>query len=254
MKFSHWMAIGWSLCALSAAQAAPVVLVLTNVGELKPAGAEALVTGFYLSEAAHPYAVLRAAGHEVVLASPKGGFAPLDPKSLDLKDPLNAEFWKAHGAEQQGRQGVANTRSLADLKPAEVAGVFFAGGHGTMGDFPDPAVVGSFIAKVDAAGGVIAAVCHGPSALVGAKGVDGKPLVAGRKVAVFTNAEEQAVGLTEVVPFLLQDELSKAGAQVVLAANFAENAVRDGRLVTGQNPASATLTARLMVEALAKKP
>ncbi len=234
-------------------QAAPVVLVLTNVGVMKsPAGAE-IPTGFYLSEAAHPYAVLRAAGHEVVLASPKGGFAPVDPKSLDLKDERNAAFWKVYGAEQGGRQGVLGTRSLAELKPADVAGVFFAGGHGTVWDFPNSPVVAGLITGVDASGGVIGAVCHGPTALVGVKDAAGKPLVAGKQVAVFTDSEERAVKLADVVPFLLQSTLEKAGAKAVVAADFAENAVRDGRLVTGQNPASATKTAKLFVEALAER-
>ena len=237
-------------CGFAAAAPKPIVLLLTNVADMKAGGADA-ATGFYLSEAAHPYAVFNKAGYEVVFASPKGGFAPADPKSMELeKDKENAAFWKSHGAKEGGRDGVKDTKKLSDLKPGDYAGIYAAGGHGTCWDFPNQAEVADFISKVYAGGGVVGAVCHGPMALVGVKGPDGKPLVSGKKVAVFTDAEEKAVKLEKVVPFLLQSELEKAGAKVVVADNWAENAVRDGRLVTGQNPASATKSAKLFVEAL----
>ncbi|MDX1681330.1 MAG: type 1 glutamine amidotransferase domain-containing protein [Akkermansiaceae bacterium] len=242
-----------SLCGLATAAPQPIVLVLTNVDHMRSmeGESEATPTGFYLSEAAHPYAVFTDAGHEVILASPDGGFAPVDPKSLKLeKDKKNQAFWEAHGDKLDGRAGVEGTKPLSSIDPKDVAGVYFAGGHGTMWDFPNSKVVGEFITRVDANQGVIGAVCHGPAAFIGAKGADGKPLVAGKKVAAFTNAEEKAVKLEEVVPFLLESELEKAGAEVVTAANWAENAVRDGRLVTGQNPSSATKSAKLFVEAL----
>lgn len=226
---------------------APIALVVTNHGELGETGKP---TGFYLSEAAHPYEVFREAGHPVVLASPAGGFAPVDPKSLELDDAANAAFWKEFGGEPDGRKGVAGTTAIRELDPAGLAGVFFAGGHGTMWDFASADPVGEFITAVDRAEGVIGAVCHGPAALVGAKAADGEPLVKGCTVAVFTNAEEQAVELTEVVPFLLETRLAKLGAEVRTAANFSENAVRDGRLVTGQNPASARRAGELFLEAL----
>ena len=221
----------------------PIVLVLTNHGELGDTGKK---TGFYLSEAAHPYQVFRDAGYPVILASPKGGMAPVDPKSLDLKDEDNAMFWKKHG----GEGGVSETKKLASLDAAEVAGVFFAGGHGTVWDLPNSEVVSTFITEVDRQKGMIGAVCHGPAAFVGAKGADGKALVAGKSVAVFTNSEEKAVKLTKVVPFLLQSEMEKAGAKVKVADDFSDNSVRDGRLVTGQNPASAKSAAVLFVEGL----
>lgn len=232
----------------------PIVLLLTNVDRMPSADNKvpgALnATGFYLSEAAHPYAVFRDAGYEVVFASPEGGFAPVDPKSLDLKDKENKIFWEAHGVTKQGRGGVEGTKQLSDLQAKDYAGIYAAGGHGTCWDFPNNRELADFISKIHAQGGVVGAVCHGPMALVGVKGPDGKPLVAGKKVAVFTNAEEKAVKLDKVVPLLLQSELEKAGARVVLADNWSENAVRDGRLVTGQNPASATKSAKLFVEAL----
>ena len=236
-------------CGFAAAAPKPIVLLLTNVADMKAGGSDT-ATGFYLSEAAHPYAVFKKAGYEVVFASPKGGFAPADPKSLDLKDEEIAAFWTEFRAANGGKQGVANTKKLSDLKPADYSGIYAAGGHGTCWDFPNQAEVAAFISAIYTQGGVVGAVCHGPMALVGVKGPDGKPLVAGKKVAVFTDAEEKAVKLEKVVPFLLQSELEKAGAKVVVADNWAENAVRDGRLVTGQNPASASKSAKLFVEAL----
>lgn len=236
-----------SLFALPATGKPPIALVLTNHGELGETGK---ATGFYLSEAAHPYEVFRKAGHPVILASPKGGFAPVDPKSLDLEDDANAAFWSEHGGKTGDSKGVAETRPLDELDASKLAGVFFAGGHGTMWDFPDAEAVGAFITAVDKQQGVIGAVCHGPAAFAGATGADGEPLVKGKAVAVFTNAEEEAVELTNTVPFLLQTRLAELGAEVKTAENFAENAVRDGRLVTGQNPASAGKAARLFIEAL----
>jgi len=238
------------------AHAAPksIVLLLTNVDRFmsvddrNPGAVNA--TGFYLSEAAHPYHVFKEAGYEVVLASPKGGFAPVDPKSMELKDAQNKAFWDAHVGEIEGRSGVKATKKLSDLNPKDYAGIYAAGGHGACWDFPNNAEVAKFMSALYANGGVVGAVCHGPMALVGVKGADGKPLVAGKKVAVFTDAEEKAVHLDKVVPFLLQSELEKAGAKVQVADNWAENAVRDGRLVTGQNPASATKSAKLFIEAI----
>lgn len=235
------------LSGLALAAPKPIVLLLTNVDHMKGTSKG---TGFYLSEAAHPYAVFKKAGYEVVFASPKGGFAPVDQKSLDMEDQENSAFWKDFGMVGEARVGIKGTNKLAELKPADFSGIYAAGGHGTCWDFPNNQEIADFISKIYADGGVVGAVCHGPMALVGVKGADGKPLVAGKKVAVFTNAEERAVKLDKVVPFLLQTELEKAGAKVVTADNWAENAVRDGRLVTGQNPASATKSARLFVEAL----
>ena len=234
-------------CGVAAAAPKPIVLLLTNHDHLEGTSKG---TGFYLSEAAHPYAVFKEAGYEVVFASPKGGYAPVDQKSLDMEDKVNSKFWVDHGFVKGGKTGIKDTKKLSDLKPGDYSGIYAAGGHGTCWDFPNNKEVAAFISAIYAQGGVVGAVCHGPMALVGVKGPDGKPLVAGKKVAVFTNAEEKAVKLEKVVPFLLQSELEKAGAKVVVADNWAENAVRDGRLVTGQNPASATKSAKLFVEAL----
>ena len=228
----------------------PILLVLTNHGKLGDTGKP---TGFFLSEAAHPWKVFKAAGYTVEIASPAGGFAPLDPKSDDLTDPANQTFWDANGKEVNGVKGVSETLDLSKLKPETYAAVFYAGGHGAMWDFAESEAVQKFTANVYENGGSVGAVCHGPAALAKVTLSDGSPLVKGKKVAIFTNAEEAAVELTSTVPFLLQDSLNAAGASSIVGENFKENAVRDGRLVTGQNPASATLAAKLLVESLTEK-
>ncbi|MFK7852134.1 MAG: type 1 glutamine amidotransferase domain-containing protein [Akkermansiaceae bacterium] len=226
---------------------APILLVLTNHAELGKTGKK---TGFFLSEAAHPYKVFTKDGIGVTLASPEGGFAPIDPKSLDLKDEANASFWEEYGNGNKDKPGVEETLELSKAVAANYSAIFFAGGHGTVWDFPDSKAVQSVTAKIYENGGVVGAVCHGPAALVHVKLSDGSHLLNGKNTAVFTNAEEEAVGLTKEVPFLLETAFEKAGATVKVAENFTENAVRDGRLITGQNPASAEKTAELLVEAL----
>lgn len=242
------------LLAGSAATAAEkeILIVLTNHSDLGDTGKK---TGFFLSEASHPWEVFRKAGYTVKLASPDGGVSTLDIKSYDLKDPVNKEFWDANGSgtEEAGTLAVKETSALKDLKAGDFRGVFFAGGHGTMWDFRKSEEVTKFAAQVYDGGGTVGAVCHGPAALIEVKLSDGSPLVKGKSVAGFTNEEEIAVKLDKVVPYLLQTELEKAGARFVAGENFKENAVRDGRLVTGQNPASAKKAAELMVEALESK-
>ncbi|MFC7337328.1 type 1 glutamine amidotransferase domain-containing protein [Haloferula chungangensis] len=233
--------------ALFAEEKKPLLLVLTNHGELGETGKK---TGFFLSEAAHPHEVFTEAGYEVTLASPKGGFAPLDPKSLKLDDAANEAFWKAFGNGDEDRPGVAKTMALSEVKPGEFGGIFFAGGHGTMWDFRASAELRAVTASIYSRGGVVGAVCHGPAALVNLKLPDGSLLVSGKKVAVFTNEEEDKVELSKVVPFMLQTAFEDMGAKVQTAAPFSENALRDGRLVTGQNPASAKKAGELFVEAL----
>jgi putative intracellular protease/amidase len=197
-------------------------------------------TGYYVGEAAEPWEVFRAAGVEVDLVSVAGGEPPVD--GLDADDPTQRDFLAT--------AGVTDTRRAADVDPDGYDIVFFAGGHGTMWDFPDNPHLARIAATVYERGGVVAAVCHGPSALVDLKLSDGRHLVAGRRVAGFTNDEEAAVGLTEVVPFLLADRLTEAGAEHVPGPNFTEQVVADGRLVTGQNPQSARATAEAALRAL----
>lgn len=232
-----------------AAEQKAILLVLTNHAELGDTGK---LTGFFLSEAAHPYEVFAEKGHPVTLASPKGGFAPLDPKSFDLDDKANAAFWKKFGNGDEKKPGVEKTVALSDIDPAKFSAIFFAGGHGAVWDFPDSEVLQKLTVKIYESNGAVGAVCHGPAALVNVKLSDGTQLIAGKKTAVFTNSEEAAVKLTETVPFLLQTAFEKAGAKVIPAKDFSENAIRDGRLVTGQNPASARKAAELLLEAMAK--
>lgn len=224
------------------ALAKPILIVVTNHGEMGDTGQP---TGYFLSEVSHPWHVFREAGYEVEFASPLGGLAPMDPKSFDLSDPLNQEFWH----DLEAVQALVHTQSLAEVEPTDYAAIFFAGGHGTMWDLPESELVASFIAEHYGTGGIVGAVCHGPAALVGVE-IDGKPLVADKKVAAFTNAEEEAVQLTDAMPFLLETKLRELGAEFIPADNFTSNVVVSERVVTGQNPASATGTAEAILELL----
>jgi putative intracellular protease/amidase len=232
-----------------AAHAAPlsdqperVLIVVTNHAELGKTGAS---TGYFLSEVAHPWKVFKEAGFAVDFASPTGGYAPMDPKSFDLEDPINREFWH----DLDAVESVVATQSLGNIDPSNYAAIFFAGGHGTMWDFPSSTIVADKITHLYRQGGVVGAVCHGPAAFVDVR-MDGRPLVEGRRIAAFTNAEEDAVQLTEAMPFLLESKLREQGAEFVGAENFSANVVVDGRLVTGQNPASATGAAEAIVRIL----
>ncbi|GAB3961879.1 type 1 glutamine amidotransferase domain-containing protein [Actinoallomurus acanthiterrae] len=218
-----------------------VLIALTSHGEL---GATGRTTGFYVSEAAHPWEVFRAAGYEVDLVSVAGGEPPKD--GLDPSDPAQEAFL--------AEAPVSTTPRPEEVDAARYDAILFAGGHGTMWDFPDNSALANLARTIYEDGeGVVAAVCHGPAALVGLTLADGSPLVAGKRVAVFTDSEEKAVGLTDVVPFLLQSRLEELGAIHVAADDFQANVVRDGRLVTGQNPASAHGVAEQVVAALSNK-
>jgi len=214
-----------------------VLIALTSHSELGDTGRK---TGFYASEAAEPWSVFRAAGFEVDVVSVAGGEPPVD--GLDQEDAVQQEFFAA--------MDLKNTPTAADLNAADYDAIFYAGGHGTMWDFPGATDLAKLAAAIYERGGVVAAVCHGPSALVELKLSDGSHLVDGKDVAGFTNAEEAAVGLTDVVPFLLADELTKRGAKHHPGPDFAPKVVTDGRLVTGQNPASAPSTAEVVTKLL----
>ncbi len=224
-----------------------ILIVLTNHSELGDTGKK---TGFYLSEASHPYEVFTKAGYEVSLASPEGGEAPVDPSSMDLKDEANKTFWVKYGNGDEQSPFASETKKLSEINARDYEGIFFAGGHGTVWDFPNSEALQDLTSSIYASGGVVGAVCHGPAALLNVKLPNGTHLIDGKKVAVFTNEEEEAVELTKVVPMLLETSFEDKGAMVQLADKFTENAVRDGRLVTGQNPASAKKTAELFVAAL----
>jgi putative intracellular protease/amidase len=182
----------------------------------------------------------------VELASIQGGEPPVD--GLDLKDEINARYWN----DPEFRAKLSATKKLSDLDPADYSAVFFSGGHGTMWDFPDDAAVQKFARELYEAGSPVGAVCHGPAALVNVKLSGGNYLVAGKEVSAFTNSEEEKVGLTKVVPFLLATKLEERGAKHLAAPDFQKQVVASGNLVTGQNPASAAGVAEKMVELLGK--
>jgi putative intracellular protease/amidase len=219
-----------------------ILIVLTSHAELGDTGR---ATGYYMPEVAHPWQVFTEAGHRVDLASVRGGRPPAS--GVDLDDPVQ----KAFLADPEMDAKLADTLRPEDVDPADYDAVFFAGGHGTMWDFPGNAALAALARDVYEAGGVVAALCHGPAALVGVRLSDGRPLVEGKRLTAFSNSEESAVGLTDVVPFPLQTTLENLGAHHESAADFTAHAVTDDRLVTGQNPVSATDTALATVLALA---
>ena len=203
-------------------------------------------TGAYLPEIAHPHAVFERAGYSVELASVRGGEIPLD--GVDGADAASLAFLDTH------RASLAGSLAAVDVDPARYDAIFFAGGHGAMWDLPDDGAFMRASAAVYERGGVVAAVCHGPAALVNVTLSDGRPLVQGKRVSAFTNAEEQAVGLDRVVPFLLEDRLKARGAEHVAAPMWQKNVVVSERLVTGQNPASSAAVAEAVVATLNRAP
>jgi putative intracellular protease/amidase len=207
-----------------------VLFVLTSHGDLggrRP-------TGYFVGEAAHPWQVLRNAGVEVQIASIQGGEPPQDGR--DAGDEIQNAFL----TDPQISAQLADTPRLRDVDPAGYDAVLFVGGHGTMWDFPHNPDVARVGREIYERGGAVAAVCHGPSALVGMTLSDGTALVAGKAVAGFSNEEEAAVRLTGVVPFLLEDALRELGGQYTSGPKFTEHVAVADRLVTGQNPQSAT--------------
>jgi putative intracellular protease/amidase len=232
----YWILI---LCAgILARMTHRILIALTSHAALGDTGR---TTGFHVSEAAEPWEVFTAAGHRVDLVSVAGGAPPRDGENA--ADPVQRRFLQAADLTATPRPDAVD--------PARYDAVLFAGGHGTMWDFPDNAGLARIARSVYEHGGVVAAVCHGPSALVGLTLSDGTRLVDGKRVAAFTNAEEVAVGLADVVPFLLADRLAAQGARHEPGPDFAPQVVRDGRLVTGQNPASARGVASEVLAALA---
>ena len=203
-------------------------------------------TGFHLFEAARPWRVLRDAGFHIDFASPRGGAAPIDPGSLDNKDPDNAALLKDPVASRSLRNTIAIERVCA----TDYRCVYFPGGHGAMWDFPDNPHIQRIAADIHDRGGVVAAICHGPAALVNARNAQGLYLVEGLRIAAFTDEEERAIGKERAVPFLLASRLQERGALHVKAENFRECVVADRRVVTGQNPASAGRLAETLRETL----
>jgi putative intracellular protease/amidase len=207
-------------------------------------------TGVWLEELTTPYYAFRDAGAQVTIASIAGGAVPIDARSIN-KDGENDASVERYLKDSALKAQVANTPQFTTVDPKEYDALFLPGGHGTMFDYPGSEDLARLVERFDREIKIVAAVCHGPAGLVSARKTDGSPFVAGRRVAGFTDSEERAVGLDGAMPFLLEARLKELGARHERGADFKPFAIRDGRLVTGQNPASATRTAELVLEAMA---
>ena len=210
-----------------------ILIVITSHDQLGDTGKK---TGFWLEEFVAPYYVLKDAGAAITLASPKGGHPPLDPKS-DLPE-NQTELTKRFRTDTAAQAELANTKKLTDVSADDFDAVFYPGGHGPMWDLSDNATSIALIEAFVKADKPVGAVCHAPVAFVNARGKEGEYLVKGKRVTGFSNAEEEAVGLTAVVPFLLEDRLKERGGIYSKAANWTPYVQMDSKLVTGQNPAS----------------
>lgn len=222
-----------------------ILLIVTSHSQL---GATKEPTGYWLEELATPYAEFTQAGAQVDIASPQGGKAPVDPKSE--KDAT--ESTRAFLANKDAMKKVQNTLPIAKVKENYDA-YFVVGGHGAMWDLATSVPTQTLLSKAYARGAVVSAVCHGPAVLVGVKAPDGKPIVDGKRVAAFSNAEEKAAGTESAMPFALETRLREQGARYESGPDWGSFAVRDGKLVTGQNPGSSGATAREVLAALREK-
>ena len=224
-----------------------ILMVLTSHDQLGDTGKK---TGFWLEEFAAPYFILKDAGAEITLASPHGGQPPLDPKS----DEPGSQTAATHRFKQDkdAQAALASTRKLAELAPQDYDAVFYPGGHGPLWDLAENVHSIALIETLYAAGKPVCAVCHAPGVLRHAKLPNGTPLVKGKLVTGFTNTEEEAVSLTKVVPFLVESELVRLGGLYSKAADWHAHVVRDGNLITGQNPASSEDVAKILLQQLAE--
>ncbi len=222
-----------------------ILMILTSHDQLGETGKK---TGFWLEEFAAPYYVFKDAGADITIASPKGGQPPLDPKS-DAPD-AQTDATERFRADAEANTALATTHMLADLTIADYDAVFYPGGHGPLWDLAADAHSIAMIEDAMASGKPVGLVCHAPGVLKNVKTPDGSALVRGRKVSGFTNGEEAAVGLTDIVPFLVEDMLKANGGLYSKGPDFGPYAVEDGMLITGQNPASSELAAKLLLAKL----
>jgi putative intracellular protease/amidase len=222
-----------------------ILMVLTSHDQLGNTG---LKTGFWLEEGAAPYFVFRDASVELTLASPKGGQPPIDPKSdqPENQTPAQARFKK----DAEAQKAFANTVRLSEVKAEDFDTIFYPGGHGPMWDLAEDPVSIALLESFYNSGKPIALVCHSPGVLRHVK-YKGEPLVKGKQVTGFTNGEEEEMKLTHVVPFLVEDEMLRLGAIFEKKADWQPFTITDGRLITGQNPASSTITAQALLNFLA---
>ncbi|MEZ7834108.1 MAG: type 1 glutamine amidotransferase domain-containing protein [Burkholderiaceae bacterium] len=222
-----------------------VLIVLTSHDKLGDTGAK---TGFWLEEFAAPYYALKDAGVVLTLASPLGGQPPIDPKSDDAGSQTEATLRFKTDTSAQGL--LASTLKLKDVSAADFDAVFYPGGHGPLWDLAEDATSIALIETMLKAGKPVAAVCHAPGVLRHPKGADGQSVVKGKKVTGFTNTEEEAAGLTAVVPFLVEDMLTQNGGVYSKAADWHPHVEIDGLLITGQNPASSEPVAKALLATL----
>jgi putative intracellular protease/amidase len=220
-----------------------VLIVLTSHDTLGDTGRK---TGFWLEELAAPYYVFEVAGCEITLASPKGGQPPLDPAS-NAPD-FQTDDTRRFEADSKATAALAHTVKLSDVLATDFDTVFFPGGHGPLWDLAEDAKSIALIENFLAAIKPVALVCHAPGVLRHVKTQEGRPLVEGKKVTGFTNSEEAAVGLTDIVPFLVEDELKSLGGIYSKGPDWGSYVVEDGLLITGQNPSSSSAAARALIE------
>ncbi|SOD11562.1 type 1 glutamine amidotransferase domain-containing protein [Pedobacter xixiisoli] len=190
-------------------------------------------TGYFLGEVSHPWEVLVEADYEIDFVSPKGGNPPVD--GFDLSDPINKKFWE----DKHYHQKITNSLTPNEVKPQDYVAIFYAGGHGAMWDLPNNTELANIATKIYENNGIVSAVCHGPAGLLNIKLSDGKYLIADKKVNGFSNEEEELVKLTQVVPFLLENQMKDRGGVYEKSAPWQNHVTVDGRLITGQNPQSA---------------
>jgi putative intracellular protease/amidase len=222
-----------------------IIFVLTSHDQLGDTGQK---TGFWLEEFAAPYYVLKDANADITLASPKGGQPPLDPKSDEAAFQTAATERFKNDAEAQA--ALASTLKLSDVSADDYDAVFYPGGHGPLWDLAEDTDSIALLETMFSSAKPVAAVCHAPAVLLNAKAPDGSPLVAGKSVTGFSNSEEDAVQLTAVVPFLLEDALKSKGGSYSKADDWHPYAITDGNLITGQNPASSEAVAKAVLEML----
>ncbi|KEY60068.1 type 1 glutamine amidotransferase domain-containing protein [Serratia sp. DD3] len=222
-----------------------ILMVLTSHDKLGNTGHK---TGLWLEEFASPYYVFRDAGADITLASPQGGQPPLDPKSSqpDAQTASTRRF----DQDTTAQHALANTVKLQDINADDFDALFYPGGHGPLWDLAEDSVSVALIEQFHAQGKPVAAVCHAPAVLRHAKNTSGQPLVMGKQVTGFSNSEEEAVQLTQVVPFLVEEMLKDNGGHYSRGENWQSHVAVDGLLITGQNPASSDATAEAVLKLL----
>ena len=223
-----------------------ILIIVTSHSAMGDTGE---TTGLWFEELATPYYAFVDAGVEVTIASISGGEIPIDPRSQKTigENPASVDRFLQ---DTSASAAIANTSAVNTIDSSQYDGIFLPGGHGTMWDLPESQALAAMISQAYAQDKLVAAVCHGPAGLVSATKLDGSPLVAGHQISAFTNSEEDAVGLSEAVPFMLETKLRELGADFQGVGNFEPFAVQSGKVITGQNPSSSLLVAQKVLEAL----